>query len=105
MTAIKNKKEDLYICYKEDGKLAIKKVQGQQLNDYPDVYYAKVDNKNYQLIHKPSGLLIVQESSKKSLLEQWENGTKERYERVDLNTRYFKEHVEEFNKLIQDYKE
>lgn len=105
MTAIKNKKEDLYICFKEHGKLAIKKVQGQPLIDYPDVYYTKIDNKNYQLIHKPSGLLIVQESSKKSLLERWENGTKERYDKVNKDTRYFREHVEEFNKLIQDYKE
>ena len=52
MTAIKNKKEDLYICFMENGTMSVKKVQGQQLNDYPDVYYAKVDNKNYQLIHK-----------------------------------------------------
>ena len=105
MTAIKNKNEDLYICFMENGTMSVKKVQGQQLSDNPDVYYSKVENGNYQFIHKPSGLLIVQESSEKSLLEQWENGTKERYERVDLNAIYFKEHVEEFNKLIQDYKE
>lgn len=103
MTQTKNKKENLYMIFNEQGTLRIKKIQGQQLIDSPEVYCSKIGERNYQLIHKPTGLLITWERTKKSLFEQWENKFKEKFEKVDLNTKYYRKHIEIFENLIQDY--
>ena len=103
MTTIKTTKEDIFIYGRQEGMDYIQKVQGQQLKDHPDVYYVNLENGNYQLIDKPSGMLILKESNKKLLLEKWENKYKEMYEKLDRNHRSFKSQIEKFDKLVEEY--